>query len=184
MKKFVLRLRHPDVPGGAVSVGEFALHAKLADARVIRRGPTGSHERIDQLIPLVGVEVLRGEIDHDVLSAAGGRRRLPCQTQHLPDVDVGWVSNPVQISQRRWRGLEAQRDLELQRLRTSQPNVTLAPLETAVVPSTPSTVSQRTDAGGADSFPTRTVLAVGAVAAVVYFATKSSGGGGRRRKRR
>ena len=80
--------------------------------------------------------------------------------------------------------IEAQRDLELQRLRTSQPNVTLAPLETAVVPSTPSTVSQRTDAGGADSFPTRTVLAVGAVAAVVYFATKSSGGGGRRRKRR
>lgn len=74
--------------------------------------------------------------------------------------------------------IEAQRDLELQRMRGSQPNISLAPLETA-----PANVSQRTDAGGSDSFPTRTVLAVGAAAAVVYFLAKNSGGG-RRRKRR
>lgn len=76
--------------------------------------------------------------------------------------------------------IEAQRDLELQRLRQSQPNVTLAPLES----STPANVSTRTDSGAADSFPTRTVLAVGAAAAVVYLLTRSGGGGGRRRKRR
>lgn len=75
--------------------------------------------------------------------------------------------------------IEAQRDLELQRMRGAQPNISLAPLETA-----PANVSQRTDAGGSDSFPTRTVLAVGAAAAVVYFLAKNSGGGGRRRKRR
>lgn len=76
--------------------------------------------------------------------------------------------------------IEAQRDLELQRLRGAQPNITLAPLESA----TPANVSTRTDSGAADSFPTRTVLAVGAAAAVVYLLTRSSGGGGRRRKRR
>lgn len=76
--------------------------------------------------------------------------------------------------------IEAQRDLELARARASQPNVTLAPLESASASTTP--VSQRTDAG-AQSFPVKPVLAVAAVAAVVYWATKS-GGGRRRGKRR
>ena len=72
--------------------------------------------------------------------------------------------------------IEAARDLELARLRASQPNVTLAPLET------PAPVAQRTDAGTESSFPVRTVAVVAVVAAGVDLLSRG-GGGGRRRRR-
>lgn len=71
--------------------------------------------------------------------------------------------------------IEAARDVELARLRASQPNVSLAPLETASTPAQqPAQVTTRTDSGSG-SFPVVPVAIAGGVGLLLWWASKKKG---------